>query len=218
VGVVGGVRQYSLAADLPNWVGGAMYMPYAQSIAGDRQIPAAMNLLVKASSDSPHLRSALRGLAEEQAPNAPVGEVEALTDVMSASIGDFRATIQVFIGFAAAAILLAAVGIYGLVSYWVTQRTYEIGLRVAIGATRQHIVSMVLGQGLRLSLIGVGGGVIAALALTRFLESLLYGVTSTDPLIFAGVIALLLAMVLAAAALPAWRAARIDPLQSLRVD
>jgi ABC-type antimicrobial peptide transport system permease subunit len=218
VGVVGDVRQTSLAEGLPSWMGGAMYMPYAQSVQGDKQIPAAMSLLVKTRPDSPRLRSELRSLAEDQAPNAPVGEVQGLADMMAASIGDFRSIIQVFISFAVAAILLAAVGIYGLVSYWVTQRTYEIGLRVAIGATRQHIVSMVLGQGLRLSLIGIGAGVIAALALTRFLESLLYGVTTTDPLTFAAVIALLLGMVLAAAAFPAWRAARIDPLKSLRVD
>jgi putative ABC transport system permease protein len=218
VGVVGDVRQSSLAEGLPDWLGGAMYMPYAQSVQGNKQIPAAMNLLVKPSHDSPRLRNELRRLAEDQAPNAPVGEVQTLADMMSASIGDFRSTIQVFISFAAAAILLAAVGIYGLVSYWVTQRTYEIGLRVAIGATRQHIVSMVLGQGFRLSLIGIGGGLVAALALTRFLRSLLYGVTTTDPITFAGVIALLLGMVLLAAAFPAWRAARIDPLKSLRVD
>jgi predicted lysophospholipase L1 biosynthesis ABC-type transport system permease subunit len=216
--VVGNVRQSSLAEGLPDWLGGAMYMPYAQAVQGNQQIPAAMNLLIKPSQDSPRLRNELRHLAEDQAPSAPVGEVQTLADMMSASIGDFRSTIQVFISFAAAAILLAAVGIYGLVSYWVTQRTYEIGLRVAIGATRQHIVSMVLGQGLRLSLIGIAGGLVAALALTRFLHSLLYGVTTTDPVTFAGVIALLLGMVLAAAAFPAWRAARIDPLKSLRVD
>ena len=97
------------------------------------------------------LRSELRTLARDQAPNAPVADVQALSDIMSASIGDFRSTIHVFIAFAAAAILLAVVGIYGLVSYWVTQRTYEISLRIAIGATRQRIVSMILGQGLRVA-------------------------------------------------------------------
>jgi predicted permease len=218
VGVVHDVRQYSLAVSLPHWMGGEMYMPYAQSVQGDHEIPAAMNLLVNARTDSGHLRSELRELAQDQAPNAPIGDVQALTGIMSASIGDFRSTIDVFIGFAGAAILLAIIGIYGLVSYWVTQRTYEIGLRMAIGATRQHIISMILGQGLRVALYGITGGVIAALLLTRFLVSMLYGVTTTDPITFAVVIALMLGVVAIATALPAWRAARIDPVKSLRVE
>ncbi|MGH9583247.1 MAG: FtsX-like permease family protein, partial [Bryobacteraceae bacterium] len=218
VGVVRDVRQYSLAADLPDWVGGAMYMPYAQAVQGDQEIPAAMNLLVKARAHSGHLRNELRKLARDQAPNAPVGEVQSVTGIMSASIGDFRSTIDVFIGFAAAAILLAIVGIYGLVSYWVTQRTYEIGLRMAIGATRRNIVSMVLGQGLRIALYGVAGGVIAALLFTRFLVSLLYGVKTTDPLTFAVMTALMLCVVGLATAVPAWKASRIDPVRALRVE
>jgi putative ABC transport system permease protein len=218
VGVVGDVRQYSLAESLPAWMGGAMYMPYAQSVQGDKQIPAAMDLFIKARSDSDRLRSELRILAKDQAPNAPVEEVQALSDLMSASIGDFRSTIHVFIAFAAAAILLAVVGIYGLVSYWVTQRTYEISLRIAIGATRQRIVSMILGQGLRVAVCGIGGGLIAALLSTRFLASQLYGVGATDPLTFVAVTVLLLFVVAAATALPAWRASQIDPVKSLRAD
>lgn len=218
VGVVSGVRQYSLAADLPDWVGGAMYMPYAQAVQGDEQIPAAMNLLVRARSDSGLLRSELHELAQEQAPNAPVGTVETLSGVMSASIGDFRSTIAVFVGFAAAAILLAMIGIYGLVSYWVTQRTYEIGLRMAIGATRRNIISLILGQGLRIALYGIAAGVVAALAFTRFLASLLYSVKATDPITFAAMTALMLCVVGLATAIPAWKASRIDPVRSLRVE
>ena len=121
----------------------------------------------------------LRGLAQSQNPSVPVGQVQPLEEVVAGSIANFRATIRVFISFAAAAILLAAIGIYGLVSYWVSQRTYEIGLRVADRATRSRIVSMILGQGLRVALYGIVAGVIAALATTRFLASLLYGVGAT---------------------------------------
>jgi ABC-type antimicrobial peptide transport system permease subunit len=124
----------------------------------------------------------------------------------------------VFISFAAAAILLAAIGIYGLVSYWVTQRTYEIGLRVAIGATRSRIVSMILAQGLRVALYGIAAGVIAALAATRFLASLLYGVGASDPSTFAAVTVLVLGVAITATAVPAWRASRIDPIKLLRLD
>jgi predicted permease len=222
IGVAGDVRQYSLAANLPDWVGGAMYMPYAQStlgsVQGKEQIPVAMHLLLKARIDSPELRHEIRNLAEDQAPNAPVGAVRPLDEVVAESIGDFRSMIRVFTGFAGTAILLAAIGIYGLVSYWVTQRSYEIGVRMAIGASRQRIVSMVFAQSLRVALYGIGAGILGALACTRFLASLLYGVSATDPAIFAAVTALLLAIAVTATALPAWRAARINPIQSLRND
>jgi putative ABC transport system permease protein len=218
IGVVGDVRQYSLSKGLPSWIPGAIYMPYPQSVREDGQIPAAMTLLVKADTDSARLESEIQKLAEDQDPNAPVGRIQPLDDVVSGSISDFRSTIRVFISFAATAILLAAIGIYGLVSYWVTQRTYEIGLRVAIGATRQHIISMILAQSLRVALYGIGTGLIAALALTHFLASLLYGVAATDPITFIAVTALLLGVAATATAFPAWRAARIDPVKSLRVD
>jgi hypothetical protein len=129
-------------------------------------------------------------------------------DVAAASVGsDYNLTGQG-----------EAIRIYGLVSYWVTQRTFEIGVRVAIGASRRRIVSMVLLQGLRVTLYGMGAGILAALAVTRFLASLLYGVGATDPLTFAAVIALIFGVAIMATALPAWRAARIDPVKSLRVD
>jgi putative ABC transport system permease protein len=164
------------------------------------------------------LESEIRRLAEEQNPNVPVGRVQPLDQIVASSISDLRSTIRVFISFAATALLLAAIGIYGLMSYWVAQRIYEIGVRVAIGATRQQIVSTVMAQGLRISLTGIGVGVITALFLTRFLRSLLYGVGATDPLTFATVVALVLMITITATAFPAWRAARIDPAKSLRVD
>ncbi|MFZ0595070.1 MAG: ABC transporter permease [Bryobacteraceae bacterium] len=218
VGVVGDVRQYSLSKSLPGWLGGAMYMPYPQAVREDGQIPAAMTLLVKAASGSPQLNSEIRALAQEQNPNVPIGRVQLLENIVSGSISDFRSTIKVFLSFAGTAILLAAIGIYGLVSYWVSQRTYEIGLRVAIGATRQRIMSMILAQGLRVAFYGVAAGVIAALILTRFLASLLYGVAATDPLTFVVVTAMVLLVSAAATVFPAWRAARIDPVKSLRVE
>ena len=218
VGVVGDVRQFSLGKSLPDWIPGAMYMPYAQSAREDGQIFAAMTLLVKARSDSERLAQEIRRLAQEQNPNVPVGQVQSLEDLIVRSIFDFRSTIRVFLSFAATAVLLAAIGIYGLVSYWVSQRTFEIGVRVAMGAARHRIVLMVLAQGLRVALYGVGAGVLAALAVTRFLTSLLYGVAATDPMTFVGVTALVLAVTLIATAFPAGRAARIDPVKSLRMD
>ena len=217
VGVVGDVHQYSLSKAAPDGIAGAIYMPYAQAIREDGGIPAAMTLLAKARPNTDGDR-ALRTLAQDQDPNVPIGPVQPLEEVVAGSIANFRATIRVFISFAAAAILLAAIGIYGLVSYWVSQRTYEIGLRVAIGATRGTIVSLILGQGLRVALYGIAAGVIVALVATRFLASLLYGVGATDPLTFAAVTALVLGVAIAATAFPAWRASRIDPITCLRAD
>jgi predicted permease len=218
VGVVGDVHQSTLSESLPAFVPGAIYMPYPQAIRQDGQIPASMTLLARVSSDSGFVRSGIQQLAEDQDPNVPVGRLQSLDDIVSGSIAGFRSTMQVFLGFAGTAILLAAVGIYGLMSYWVSQRTYEIGLRVAMGATRRGVLAMILTQGLKVTLYGVAGGIVAALLLTRFLAALLYGVAATDVLTFAMVIALVLGVAIVATAVPAWRAARIDPLKSLRAE
>src|SRR5260370_18609035 len=106
---------------------------------------------------------------------------------VSNCIADRRSTVGVFLSFGAAAIVLAAVGIYGLVSYSVSQRTYEIGLRVALGATKSNVVTLIVSQGLRIAVTGIGVGILAAILLTRFLSSLLYGVAATDPIIFSSV-------------------------------
>ena len=218
VGVVGEVRQYGLGKNFPNWIPGAMYMPYAQSVHEDGRIYAAMTLLVKTRGDSQRLAREIRSLAKEQDPNIPVSQVQSLEAIASESISGFRSTMRVFLGFAGAAVLLAAIGIYGSVSYWVAQRTFEIGVRMALGATKRRVVAMVLAEGLRVALYGVAAGIAAALAVTRFLASLLYGVSSTDPFTFVGVTALVLAVTVSATAFPAWRAVRIDPVQSLRAD
>jgi predicted permease len=216
VGVVGDVHHYTLSNSLPAWLAGVIYMPYAQSEREDGQIPAAMTLVAKVESDNARVRANIRELAVSQDPMVPVGPVESLEDTASGSIASFRSTMQVFLSFASAAIILAGVGIYGLMSYWVSQRTYEIGLRVAIGASRLRIVRMVLGQGLRVSAYGIIAGIITASLLTRFLASMLYGVGETDTLTFALVTSLVLGVAVLATAYPAWRAARIDPVKSLR--
>ena len=218
VGVVSDVKQYTLTSGLPMWVAGAVYMPYAQAAREDGQIPAAMDLMVKTSFATTQLVRGIQAIAKDQAPNAPVSRVERLEETVYGSIAGVRSMMRVFLSFAGAALLLAAIGIYGLMSYWVSQRTYEIGLRVAIGATRQRIVSMVLMQGLRASFYGIGGGILTALVVTRFLSSLLYGVTATDAVTFGAVTILVLAVAALATAFPAWRATRIDPVKALRAE
>jgi predicted permease len=218
VGVVGDVNHFTLSQALPAGVAGAVYMPYAQSVQSDGKIPAAMTLLAKVESDSTRAARDLKQLAADQDPNVPVGGVQELEDAVLGSIADLRSTMLVFVSFAGAAMLLAAVGIYGLMSHWVSQRTYEIGLRVAIGSTRRGIFSMILAHGMKLTLYGVIAGVLGALALTRFLATVLYGVAATDLLTFAGVTALVLGVAGLATVIPAWRATRIDPITALRAE
>jgi ABC-type antimicrobial peptide transport system permease subunit len=207
-----------LALDLPDGVAGVVYMPYSQSVLTDGRIPAALTLLASVASDSPGIVRDIEQLARHQDPNVPVGPVQRLEHVVSGSIAEIRSTMLVFLSFAGAAVVLAAIGIYGLMSFWVTQRTYEIGLRVAVGCTRQRIVSLILGHGMKITVCGVTAGIATALLLTRYLETLLYGIAASDALTFTLVTALVLGVAIAATALPAWRASRIDPIQALRAE
>jgi ABC-type antimicrobial peptide transport system permease subunit len=160
----------------------------------------------------------MRRIAQDLNPNVPVSKVTGLEEIVSHASADFQSTIWLFLSFAGVAVMLAAVGIYGLVSNSVAQRTYEIGLRVAVGATRQQILKLMLSQTLRLALAGIGAGVVASIALTRFLASLLFGVGATDPITFACVCGLMLAIAAIASYAPAWRAANLDPIKSLRAE
>jgi ABC-type antimicrobial peptide transport system permease subunit len=138
--------------------------------------------------------------------------------VVVASASQPRALMWLFLSFASAALLLAAIGTYGVVSYTTAQRTFEIGVRVALGASRSSIFGLVIRQSLELVIAGAGLGVVAALALSRLLSSYLYGITAQDPLTFLAVAGLLVCMALAAGYLPARRATKVDPIVALRYE
>ena len=218
VGVVADVRQYDLANHTPDWVKGTIYMPYPQAVDLTEEIPATMNLLFRSTADAGRVAQEVRQLAASVNPNVPVGEVRTMDAVVERSTLQSRSIMWLFVAFAGSALILAAIGVYGVVSFSAAQRTYEIGVRVALGATRSSVFGMVLGQRLRLVFTGLAAGVVASLLLTRMLTSLLYGVAATDPITFLAVGVLLIATAALAGYLPARKASRIDPLTALRVD
>ena len=150
--------------------------------------------------------------------NQPVYNIKTMEQYLAESIAQRRFNMLLLAVFAGVAVLLAAVGLYGVMSYMVSQRTHEIGLRMALGAQARDILRMSVGQGLVLSLLGMGVGLAGALALTRVMSGLLYGVGATDPATFAAIVLLLAVVSLIACYIPARRATRIDPLAALRYE
>jgi putative ABC transport system permease protein len=151
-------------------------------------------------------------------PDQPVIDVRTMTEVISRSVWQPRLYAILFGVFAAVAVALASVGVYGVMAYSVSERTREIGIRVALGAQRHDVLKLVVAQGMRLSLIGAGIGLAGALVLTRLMQSLLFEVSATDPITFAGLAALLTFVALLACYLPARRATKVDPMVALRCE
>ena len=218
VGVVGDVRQFDLANHSPGWISGAIYMPYPQSVGLDGKLPTAMTLLVRTAGDSQEIASRIRELVNNLNPNVPVSEFRSMDAVVAASTSQPRSMMWLFLSFAGAALVLAAIGTYGVVSYTTAQRTFEIGVRVALGASRGNIFGLVIRQSLELVIAGVGLGAMAALALSRLLSGYLYGITAQDPLTFLAVAGMLVCIALAAGYLPARRATKVDPMVALHYE
>jgi len=216
IGVVGDVRQFDLANHSPDWINGEVYMPYPQSVGLDGKLPTSMTLLVRTAGHPREIESRIRELVNNLNPNVPVSEFRTMDAVVVASTSQPRSLMWLFLTFAAAALLLAAIGTYGVVSYTTAQRTFEIGVRVALGASRGSIFGLVIRQSLELVVAGIALGAVAALALSGLLSSYLYGITPQDPLTFLAVAGLLVCIALAAGFLPARRAAKVDPIVALR--
>jgi predicted permease len=221
VGVVGHIKQFGLAPDESNNVEAEFYEPFLQ--LPDRMIPTVgqgTNVFVRArvgvapESVFPSIRRGLRQLDSEMV----VDGMQPMQQVVADSIARQRFAMVLFSIFAAGALLLAGIGIYGVLSYVVGQRTREIGIRMALGAKRGDVVRAVLRDGAGMTLPGVGIGVVVALALTRLMSTMLFGVKPTDVLTFASVAGLLCAIALLACYLPARRAAALDPMQALRSE
>jgi putative ABC transport system permease protein len=210
VGLVADSKQDSLDSKVEPEV----FLPYAQ-------VPFAsflVTFVIRTASNPTDITAAVRRATWEVDQDQPVIQVRTMQDVVQESLWRQHLSASMLGIFAAFAVLLAAVGIYGVFSYSVAQRTHEIGIRTALGASRGDILKMVVGQGLLLTLIGVGAGILAALALTRLLASLLYGVRPRDPLTFVALSLLLTAVAVLASYFPARRATKVDPIEALRYE
>ncbi len=208
VGVVRDVKSAGLQAETePTY-----YLPATQAPLQD------MSLLVRTTTDPTAIVSSLRKTVWSIDPNQPIANVNTLEQIVSDSISQPRLNMTLMALFGALALILAAVGIYGLLSYTVTQRTREMGIRLALGAQVGDVLRLVLKQGMVLALVGQAIGLAGALALTRLIRALLFGVTPTDVTIFAAVVAVLTTIALLACYLPARRATKVDPLKALRYE
>ena len=179
---------------------------------------SSFSVVVRSSLDPSSLGSSVRSIVYEIDPNQPVSRVRVLDDLVAGSVAGDRLVTLLLGGFALIAMLLAAIGIYGVLSYSVGQRTHEIGIRMALGAERGEVLGFILREGMVLAMGGIVAGLIGALVATRFLESLLYGVVATDTAVYATISALLLTVAFVACRVPAGRATRVDPLVALRHD
>ncbi len=208
VGVVGAIRHKGLDAELK----AQLYYPHAQSTAG------FMSVVVRTANEPASLTSAVRGAVRAVDKEQPVYNVRTMGEVLNNSVSQKRFSMFLLTIFAAVALVLAAVGIYGVMAYTVTARTNEMGIRIALGARSIDILRLVVGQGMILALAGVALGLIIAFGVTRVMSSLLYGVSATDPVTFAAIALLLTGVALLACYIPARRATKVDPMIALRYE
>jgi predicted permease len=219
VGVVGHVKHWGLDYDDTAKVRDQIYFPVLQ--VPDKflsEAVAGLTLLLRTGPEPLNLVSAVRAQVAGPTQDQPIYAVRTMEQIIAGSLAQRRFTMLLLIIFAATALLLAAVGIYGVMSYAVTRRTHELGIRAALGASRGEIVGLVLRQGMKLAAIGMAAGLVAALALTRFLAGLLYGVRPADPATLAAVTLLLGGIALLACYIPARRAAAVDAVIALRCE
>jgi putative ABC transport system permease protein len=219
VGVIPDVHAYDLQRNVPDWIGGTAYVLYNPAATMEnKRVPAEMTIAIRAASDDSQIAAMLRSAVAHLNQQAPVSEVKSMQAVVSEAVSTPASTTSLFVVFAAVAVVLGIIGIYGVLSFLVSKRTREIGIRLALGAQRRDVLWLVMKEGAKFSLAGISFGLAGAFALTRLLSSELYGISSADPLTFFGVAILMAGVTLLACYVPTRRAMRVDPLTALRYD
>jgi putative ABC transport system permease protein len=217
VGVVGDVNDKPLGQS----VDGHAYMPYAQmsDFALETEMISefrSLSLAVRTKTNPAAMATTLLEKVRSLDPDLAITNVQTMTEALNSSVSGPRFNTLLLGIFAGVALLLASIGIYGVLAYVVSQQTHEIGIRLALGAKPMHVFSLVVGRGARLAFLGAAIGVAVSVALTRLMKGLLYGVSPTDPVTFAAVVVLLISVALAACYIPSRRAMRVDPMAALR--
>ncbi|MSU49220.1 MAG: ABC transporter permease [Opitutus sp.] len=208
IGVVGHVENYGIGQESRV----QLYFPYRQSS------PGSVSFVVRTVQEPAALTPALRAAMREIEPTLPVYAIRTMDELFDFTVVNQRIMLTLLSVFAGLALLLAAIGLYGVLTYLVAQRTREIGIRMALGATAASVRRLILGQGLKLAALGLGAGIVASLGLARLMESVLYGVSPYDPLSITAVSILLVVIGVIASWVPAQRATRIDPNEALRIE
>jgi putative ABC transport system permease protein len=207
VGVVADVKQTGLDEVNPE----AVYIPHGMQ-------PSISNIqfAIRTSNDAASLSSAVRATLRQLDPGVPIVRMRTMAAVLAQAMAPARSSMMLVTLFAGVALVLAVIGVFGVLSYTVNQQTTELGIRMALGASARNVKLLVLGQGLAPVVAGIAAGIAGALALTRFMESLLFGVTATDPATFVAMSLLLASIAALASYIPARRATRVDPVRILR--
>lgn len=217
VGIVGDVRQFSGSDRAPSGITGILYAPYQQAVDAQGRIPVVLHLIAKHSAAETTAVEQLRLFIAGQIPNIPVSPAVSMEALRGNSLAGFRSTTLLLLLFASVGLTLAAIGIYGLVSYSVVQSRYDLALRMAIGASNQDILEMVLARSLRVTLYGLVAGLLGSFLVGRGFATL-FDLAPTNPSVYGGVSIFLILVAMAASLLPAWHASHIDPVRVLRAE
>jgi predicted permease len=219
VAVISDVRAYDLQRNAPNWIEGTAYVPYtATATLEDRRVPSEMTIAIRTAADDSPITARLRDSVAALNHEAPVSEVKTMGTVVSDAVSAPASTTSLFVAFAGVALLLGVIGIYGVLSFLVSQRTREIGVRIALGAQPGEVLYLVMKEGATFSFAGIAAGLAGALLVTRLMSSELYGVSPLDPITYVGVALVMAAVTLLACYLPTRRAMRVDPMVALRSE
>jgi putative ABC transport system permease protein len=208
IGVIADVKFEGVTAETPMQV----YLPLTQESS------RSLAIVVRTPAEPALMNSSVQAVVHQLDKDLPLYAVRTMDQVLDTSMARERMSMSIFVVFAAVALTLASVGLYGVVSHGVTERTHEIGVRMALGAEPRHVRGLVVRQGLSMALAGMVLGLAGAMALSRSVQGLLFGVTATDPITFGAVAAMLLGVALVACYIPAWRATRLDPTTALRAE
>jgi putative ABC transport system permease protein len=208
VGVVADLKLNGVMVETPMQA----YLPLPQEPS------RGLAIVIRSASDPASIASALDAAVRQIDKDLPLYQTRTMDQMLDTSLARQRMSMLVFVVFAVVAVALASVGLYGVVAHGVTERTHEIGVRIALGADRRHVVGLIVRQGLSMAAVGTLIGVAGAVALSRWIEGLLFRVKPTDPATFATVVGVLLAVAFVACYVPAWRATRLDPTQALRAE